>query len=275
MGALGEAIEQEGRNPSIDLRRQTRHLSGCSRGEGAAAPHRSTVARVGASCTAVFCIGLSAFASLAHASDTPARTLQDEKIEWTWSDRPEQADPRLPNVLLEGDSITRNYYEPVQLMLKGKANVYLFSTSLSVGDPRLAGEIEGYLTARPLTFAVIHLNNGMHGPQYTAQDFKTYYPELIAPIKRVAPHANCIVATTTPVRTDSAVSPTNMQINQRNIVAVAYAAQYNCALDDQYRLMMQHQDLHSDEVHFSPDGAAIQARQVAVTIETMLSGRAK
>jgi hypothetical protein len=37
--------------------------------------------------------------------------------------------------------------------------------------------------------------------------------------------------------------------------------------------MMQHQDLHSDDVHFGPEGAAIQAQQVAALIATMLSER--
>jgi len=212
---------------------------------------------------------------VAQASGIPARTLQHEKIEWTWSDRPEQPDPRLPNILLEGDSITRNYYDQVQNLLRGKANVYLFATSLSVGDPRLGGQIRDYLSARPLKFAVIHLNNGMHGDQYTNDEYQTYYPELLSPIKSLAPQAKCVVATTTPVLKDSPESPTNLQINARNTIATAYAMQVACALDDQHRLMMQHQDLHSDNVHFGPAGAAIQAQQVAASIEAMLSEGAK
>jgi len=206
--------------------------------------------------------------------DAPVRTVQHEKIEWTWSDRPDQPDPRLPNVLLEGDSITRNYYEPVQALLKGKANVYLFATSLSVGDPRLAGQIKDYLAARPLAFAVIHVNNGMHGAGYSAQDFSAYYPELMSPLKSLDPQAKCIVATTTPVRKDMADYPTNAEIDRRNTTAAAYAIKYSCALDDQHSLMIQHQDLHSDDVHFGPQGAAIQAQKVAAMIEAMLSERA-
>jgi len=226
-------------------------------------------------CAAVLCIILGAVPVVAHGSNIPERTLQTEKIEWTWSDRPDQTDPRLPNVLLEGDSITRNYYEPVQTLLKGKANVYLFATSLSVGDPRLASQIRDYLTGRPLVFAVIHLNNGMHGPQYSSEEFKAYYPEILSPMKDLAPHAKCIVATTTPVRKDSPGSPTNIQINARNAIAAAYATQFSCTLDDQHQLMMQHQDLHSDDVHFGPEGAAIQAQQVAATIEALLPRGAK
>jgi len=223
----------------------------------------------------VLCLIFCALPALAQAADLSQRPLQHEKIEWTWSDRPDQPDPRLPNVLLEGDSITRNYYDAVEKILRGKANVYLFATSLSVGDPRLEGQIRDYLTDRPLHFAVIHVNNGMHGQQYSAEDFKAHYPELMAPIKDLAPQAKCVVATTTPVRKESPDYPTNAQIIQRNATAAVYAAQYSCKLDDQYALMRRHQDLHSDDVHFGPEGAALQAQQVAASIEPLLSGPAQ
>jgi hypothetical protein len=67
-----------------------------------------------------------------------------EEIEWTWEVRPSHPDPKLPNVLLLGDSITRNYYPGVVHGLDGRANVYLFATSASVGDPRLPGEIRQF-----------------------------------------------------------------------------------------------------------------------------------
>src|ERR1700730_11764980 len=57
-----------------------------------------------------------------------------EEIEWTWEVRPSHPDPKLPNVLLLGDSITRAYYPGVLHGLDGHANVYLLATSASVGD---------------------------------------------------------------------------------------------------------------------------------------------
>jgi hypothetical protein len=72
----------------------------------------------------------------------PAATAQTavsipEEIEWTWEVRPAHPDPKLPNVLLLGDSITRNYFPQVVKDLTGIANVYLMAVSTSVGDPRL------------------------------------------------------------------------------------------------------------------------------------------
>jgi hypothetical protein len=43
------------------------------------------------------------------------------------------------------------------------------------------------------------------------------------------------------------------------------------SIDDQEALMLQHQDLHQDDVHFTPAGSAIQAQQVAQTILQALS----
>src|SRR5580692_8485760 len=64
-----------------------------------------------------------------------------EEIEWTWEVRPPHPDPQLPNVLLLGDSISRNYFPEVRKNLAGVANLYLMASSISVGDPRLEHQI--------------------------------------------------------------------------------------------------------------------------------------
>jgi hypothetical protein len=46
--------------------------------------------------------------------------------------RPPHPDDSLPNVLLVGDSITRNYFPEVTRQLKGVANVYLMASSICV-----------------------------------------------------------------------------------------------------------------------------------------------
>lgn len=47
-----------------------------------------------------------------------------EMIEWTWEVRPAHPDLKLPDVLLLGDTITRNYFSEVTKDLAGTANVY-------------------------------------------------------------------------------------------------------------------------------------------------------
>src|SRR6202045_4982487 len=54
-----------------------------------------------------------------------------EEIEWTWEVRPPHPDPKLPNVLLLGDSISRAYFPKVTKDLAGVANLYLMASSTS------------------------------------------------------------------------------------------------------------------------------------------------
>jgi len=114
-------------------------------------------------------------------TSVPARTYaQDrasraEEIEWTWEVRPAHVDSKLPNVLLVGDSITRNYYPEVQRQLNQVANVYLMATSASVGDPRLPRQLAEFSAAESVSFKVVHFNNGMHGWNYSEADYRTAF----------------------------------------------------------------------------------------------------
>jgi hypothetical protein len=194
------------------------------------------------------------------------RAAHIEKVEWTWADRPAQIDARLPNVLLLGDSITRGYYEAVEDLLAGKANVYLFATSAAVGADMLFEQIRAYRHMVGIRFAVVHLNNGMHGRTYSEADYRARYPRFLATVKSQWPAARCIVATTTPVRMDDEESPANARIVERNVIAGEYAAKAGCSIDDQHALMLQHQDLHDGNVHYTAAGAHVQAEQVAALI---------
>lgn len=194
-----------------------------------------------------------------------------EKIEWTWSDRPEATVATLPNILLVGDSITRAYYPAVAASLKGAANVYLFATSACSGDPRLPDQLHGYFKMMGLTFAVVHFNNGMHGWGYTEQQYAAGLPDMLAAVRTGAPNARLIWATTTPIRQQSLPSgASNARIDERNNMAAALMRRERISIDDQHQLMLKHSDLHSDDVHYTATGSALQAEQVAAQIHRVL-----
>src|SRR5258707_3893212 len=113
---------------------------------------------------AIFSLSLVARPSLLSAQD---QTSIPEEIEWTWEVRPQLADPALPNVLLLGDSITRNYFPQVTKDLRGLANVYLLASSTCVGDTRLHRQIAEFAALQGVSFAVVHFNNGLHGWGYS------------------------------------------------------------------------------------------------------------
>lgn len=210
-------------------------------------------------------------ASSGVLSQTKQQSIVTEKIEWTWADRPEHPNENLPNVLLLGDSITRAYYPETAKELEGVANVYLFATSCSSGDPRLLGQVNEYLKMAGVPFSVVHFNNGMHGWGYSEAQYSGGLPGLMLALRTQAPKARLIWATTTPIRKDAPdVGRTNARIDERNRLAAVVTRRDRVSVDDQHALMMEHQDMHEDDVHFSKEGSALQAKAVAASVRKIL-----
>ena len=207
-------------------------------------------------------------AALAPLTSSAAPRSKTEEIEWTWEVRPAHADQKLPNVLLVGDSISRNYFPEVKRQLNGVANVYLMATSICVGDPRLPYEIKAFGKMEDVAFRVVHFNNGMHGWTYSEAEYKAGFPAYLKALHSIAPKAVFIWATTTPVRKDDEPGPTNVRIDARNAVAQQFV--HSMAVDDQHALMEKHQELHEDNVHFNTQGSDIGGVQAAATIRTAL-----
>jgi hypothetical protein len=218
-------------------------------------------------------LGLTLFAAGLLASRTLAqdRVSRPEQIEWTWEVRPERVDSKLPNVLLVGDSITRNYYPEVQRKLVGVANVYLFAASTSVGDPRLPHQLAEFSAMEAGQFKVVHFNNGMHGWNYTEAEFKTAFPSYLRVLHKIAPSASFVWASITPVKVEDKPGPTNARIDERNSIALSFVTRAGIPVDDQHALMTHHADQYEDHVHFNPAGAAIQGQQAAQHIRAVLA----
>jgi lysophospholipase L1-like esterase len=206
----------------------------------------------------------------------PAATAQTsvsipEKIEWTWEVRPAHPDPNLPNVLLLGDSIARNYFPQVAKDLTGIANVYLMASSTSVGDPRLPHQIAEFAAMENVAFRVVHFNNGMHGWGYTETQYKTAFPALLSSVRSLTGKGGRLIwANTTPVKPNAFNGATNPRIEERNAIAQEQVRAAGISIDDQHTLMTEHPDLHEDAVHFGPRGADIMGDHVAASIRTAL-----
>ena len=206
----------------------------------------------------------------------PAATAQTsvsipEEIEWTWEVRPAHPDPKLPNVLLLGDSIARNYFPQVVKDLAGIANVYLMAVSTSVGDPRLPHQIAEFAAMENVAFRVVHFNNGMHGWQYTEAQYKTAFPDLLSSVRRLTERGGRLIwANTTPVKSDASTGATNPRIEERNAIAEKQVRAAAISIDDQHTLMTGHSDLYQDSIHFGPRGAEIMGDHAAASIRAAL-----
>ena len=194
-----------------------------------------------------------------------------EEIEWTWEVRPPHPDAQLPNVLLLGDSITRNYFPQVTKDLAGVANVYLMASSTSVGDPRLPHQIAEFAAMEKVRFRVVHFNNGMHGWGYSEAQYKALFPQFLRAVHSLVDKEGTLIwATCTPVRDDRASGATNARVDERNAIALKLVKAAGIEVDDQHALMEQHRDLFQDSVHFNPEGANLQGDQAASMIRSAL-----
>ena len=209
--------------------------------------------------------GLSSVAIAQKPSTIP------EKIEWTWEVRPDTVNPHLPNVLILGDSISRNYYPEVVKNLNGIANVYLMASSTSVGDPRIESQIAEFASTEHVRFSIVHFNNGMHGWAYSEAQYGAEFPEYLRAIRNLVQRKEDLIwASITPVRPDADTGATNPRIEERNRIALSFMRAAGIFVDDQATLMQPHQDLHEDSVHYNADGAKIQGDQASAIIRRAL-----
>jgi hypothetical protein len=227
--------------------------------------YRHPIQRAGLGIAVLFLL----LASTAFAAQKPVSI--PEEIEWTWEVRPPHPDPKLPNVLLLGDSISRNYFPQVTKDLAGVANVYLMASSTSVGDPRLPPQIREFAAMEHVPFRIVHFNNGMHGWDYSEAQYKAAFPEFLRTVQSlVGKNSALIWATTTPVKPQAFNGASNNRVYARNTIARSFIDAVHIPVDDQHALMMQHQDLYQDTVHFNTVGSNLMGDQAAAMIRAQL-----
>jgi lysophospholipase L1-like esterase len=155
--------------------------------------------------------------------------------------------------------------------LTGVANVYLMALSTSVGDPRLPRQIAEFAAMENVTFSVVHFNNGMHGWDYTEEQYKAAFPTFLDSVRSLTGKDGTLIwANTTPVKANAFNGATNPRIDERNAIAQEQVRAAGISIDDQHTLMTKHLDLYEDTVHFGPAGADIMGGQVAASIRAAL-----
>lgn len=218
-----------------------------------------------------------------------------ENIEWCDVWLPHANETNLPRVLLIGDSITRGYAPEVERLLAGKAYVNRLATSAFISDPMLLEELK--LVLDHYSFAVIQVNNGMHGWQHSEAEYAAAFPKFWETIRRHAHGARLIWADTTPLKgstppaTGAAMAPdkavdngklmlkadltkaSDERIARRNAIARDYVERYHLACVDLNTPMQGHPEWHSDNVHFNHEGIARQAELVAREIVSQLPAK--
>jgi lysophospholipase L1-like esterase len=225
------------------------------------------------------CLSLSLAALVAAAVSLQAadRVVPREGTEWCNIWMPNANKHDLPRVLLIGDSVTQGYGPDVEKQLAGKAYVARLATSRCVGDPVLLAEVSAVLGAD--TYDVIHFNNGLHGiGSVSEKEFAEYLPQLLAHIRKLAPKARLVWASSTPSHVAGKYEQTdarNENVKERNRIAASLMAKEGIPVDDLYALMIQHPECCADSLHYNAAGKVMQGAQVAGEVLKLLPAAAK
>ena len=202
------------------------------------------------------------------------RHIAREYIEWSdvWLTGADRTDK--PHVLLLGNSITRGYYPMVEKQIGERAYVGRFSGSKSVGDPALLDELGAVLKHNH--FDIIHFNNGLHGFDYTEEEFEKGFPEFLALIRKYAPDARLIWATIPPVRQGEGMrelAPVTERLKVRNEIALKYVRRERIEVNDLWGLVIDHPEYYAggDGTHPVDAGFEVLAGQVARVVEKTLN----
>ena len=219
---------------------------------------------------------------------------QEEEASWTFT-----PDPKLPNVLILGDSISIGYTREVRKLLAGKANVYRPMGPNGKRPANCSGTTAGVKQIdqwlKGTKWDVIHFNWGLHdmkhvkepgadatsnSPDSPVQATVEKYVENLDAIvgKLKATQARLIFATTTPV-----VPGTTNPLREPDAPATYNAAALkimqanSITVNDLFGYCQPHLEEWQlpKNVHFKPVGSAALARKVAAEIEKTLGSTAK
>ncbi|MBI3852467.1 MAG: SGNH/GDSL hydrolase family protein [Verrucomicrobia bacterium] len=192
-------------------------------------------------------------------------------------------DPRLPRVLLIGDSISICYTVPVRTLLKGKANVHSIP---DIGGPTTNGLVNLRQWLGDSKWDVIHFNWGLHdlrimpdGERQVAPEvYEKNLRELVRQLK--ATGAKLIWASTTPVPQPEeklGVKRRSADVPVYNTIAKNVMDENQIAIDDLYSFALPRlaEIQLPVNVHFNPEGSVVLAKSVTAIIESVLPGKSQ
>jgi hypothetical protein len=211
-------------------------------------------------------------------SDTPFRELATVPVE---------DNPKLPRVLLIGDSITMGYTVPLRELLKDEANVH-FPHENCHSSRDILKNIEAYLGNKP--WDVIQFNCGIHdvtrlndagksikagehGKQRVSIDeYRANLETIIARLQKTG--AALIWCSTTPVG-DNLPHRKPEDVVRYNAAAAEIMHKHGIPVTDLHKLSSANgKPKWSDGVHFTVDGSRQSARGASLAIDTALTKRA-
>ncbi len=178
-----------------------------------------------------------------------------------------QDDPKLPRVLLIGDSVSRGYTQAVRKALAGKMNVHRAPANCG---PTAAGlkNIEVWLGDGK--WDLIHFNFGIHDRNTPIADYQQRLEQLIQRLKKTG--AKLVWASSTPCPDTKNGQYKSAPILERNTAAADVMKKHGIVIDDLFTAITPHLATmqNPDDVHFTGPGYDFLGDIVAKAIEAAL-----
>jgi lysophospholipase L1-like esterase len=179
-------------------------------------------------------------------------------------------DPKLPYVLLIGDSVSRGYTLSVRAALAGKANVHRAPENCGPTANGLK-KLETWLaSAGPVKWDVIHFNFGIHDRATPLADYEKRLTQIITRLQLTG--AKLIWASTTPIPDDLEKKQTASSIVEHNQTAAAVMKLHSVATNDLFTAITPNLAAmqNPNDVHFNAKGYDFLGGVVAKSIEAQL-----
>jgi lysophospholipase L1-like esterase len=177
-------------------------------------------------------------------------------------------DPKLPRVLLIGDSVSRGYTIATRDALKGKANVHRAPENCG---PTANGLKKLDIWLGTGKWDVIHFNFGIHDRATPPADYEQRLEEIVTRLEKTG--ARIIWASTTPIPRDDVKKQDPASIVERNAIAASVMAKHGVAVDDLFGFITPQlaTTQNPNDVHFNANGYTVLGGKVAESIVEVLA----
>ena len=186
-----------------------------------------------------------------------------EKNDWSniWIENANQSEK--PRILFVGDSITAGYYPFIDVYLSQDFSLGYYVTSKFLGNPDYQTELTTILDR--YDFEIIHVNNGLHGWDYSIQEYQKGLEDVKRILDDHAPNALIIWCMTTPIRVEENLEyldKLNQDVILRNQAALEILGENGVIFNDLYQEMLIYPEYYRDGYHFNSAGKEFQAKVV-------------
>lgn len=177
-------------------------------------------------------------------------------------------DPKLPRVLLIGDSVSRGYTQAARNALKGKVNVHRAPANCG---PTATGLKKLDVWLGDGNWDLIHFNFGIHDRRTNVDDYEKRLEEIVRRLKQTG--AKVVWASSTPIPADWKEGPEmKAKLEEKNAIAAKVMERNGVEIDDLFTFITPHlsEVQNPKDVHFNGKGYDLLGKQVAEYIEGAL-----